>query len=93
MSTPPNRKRELEIIAVLACYSLFYLLVIGPFLGAVAGFEQAAIQADGYRLTLSEILSPRGILLILSTIAVGAGYAYLRPLLAGTTPQAYWRGE
>lgn len=93
MAEAVSQKRQFELIGVILAFSAFYVLVVGPFLGAAFGFEQAAIQGDGYRLGLDDVLSPRGILLILSTLLVTLGYMYLRPRLSGTTPKRYWGGE
>jgi len=83
-----------------------YLHSLGPTLGTVCGVEQAAVTAEGYRPSADQLLSPRGIALLVSAVGVVMAYTsiQLRPPLfdgvrlyrwhlSGATPRAYWHDE
>ncbi|MFW6265366.1 MAG: hypothetical protein ACOC2A_01170 [Halanaeroarchaeum sp.] len=83
----------MEFFAVMACHILFYVLFIGPYLRDTYGFEQQALDGEGYRLSLHQVLSPRGIILLISGVAVTMLYMYFRPRFSGMTPEEYWTNE
>lgn len=83
-----NRKTA-EIGVVLIGYILVFIVIIGPAIGAVSGFNAPAIDfsSSGTRWAPTSI---RGLVLVITTAVVMVGYMYLRAKIAGVTPQEYW---
>lgn len=83
--------RLAEILGFLAVYFGFYLVVLGPLIGAVLpGFENGAFSGPSFRPTGDLPDTGRGWLLIISTVPALLGYMYLRARLDGRSMQKFW---
>ena len=91
-----NQKQTqlVEILGFFAVYIGFYLLVLGPALGAaLPGFDKPAFSGPSMRPTGELPATARGWLLIILGVPSLLGYMYLRARLSGKTMQQFWEPE
>lgn len=84
-----KNSRVVELGVVVIGYILVFLLLIGPAIGAVSGFNQPAIGLTND--IGGEIpTGVRGGILVLTSSLVMVGYMVLRAKVAGVSPDVYW---
>lgn len=86
-----NQWRVVEILGFFVVYFGFYLLVLGPLIGAILpGFDQGAFTDPSFRPTGEFPDTARGWLLMILAVPALFGYMYLRAWLDGSSLQEFW---
>ena len=87
-----SSNHSLEIFAVLAIYFLVFLVVVGPAVESVTGFESLSYtEATGGAERAWELVSkPQGWLLCLGYVPTHFAYLFVRARLAGESADDYW---
>jgi len=83
---------SLEILAVLVLYFLVFLVVVGPAVESVTGFETLSGEGlpGSFERNWELVSKPQGWLLCLGYVPTHFTYLFVRARLAGESVDDYW---
>lgn len=87
-----HAKRQVELIAVMGVYFLIYVVILGPAIGSITGFDASVLtDKSGRGSQLVQILTtPQGWILISGFFPILFGYMVIRARIAGVAVPEYW---
>lgn len=83
-------RRIVELLIIMVLYMGVYVLLIGPTIGAVTGFDEPVTVVFNNEFARDLPLNMRGLVFFLSTAVVMTGYAHLKARMVGAEPSEYW---
>ncbi|RDZ44945.1 hypothetical protein C5B91_08630 [Haloferax sp. Atlit-10N] len=86
-----SSNQSLEILAVAILYLCVFVMVVGPAIESILGFETLSMDAtSGVERTWDLVSKPQGWVLCLGYVPVHFAYLFIRARLAGESVDTYW---